>query len=218
MDIFVENWGLIQYSKAHQRQKEIVQEVIDKKRAETLILCRHRPVVTLGKQSTPEDLLGWSGETFQVERGGRATYHGPEQIVVYPILNLKNRGQNIGGLLQIIQKVLVELLQKEGLKARGTPSYAGVWVHDSGQNIEKKIASIGIAVKKWVTYHGLALNISKDPLAFKGIASCGLQSGLMTYLEEHTKRKIHREYFERELTTQLLKAINSDLPVQVKSS
>lgn len=211
----IENWGLIPYQESHRRQLEKVQAIIEGLDSEWIIACRHTPVVTLGKQSTQSDLLGWSGETVKVERGGRATYHGPEQMVVYPILNLRRRGRNIGGLLNLLQNTVVELLDSYNLEARGTPSYAGVWVHDKIKNKERKIASIGMAVKKWVSYHGLAINISHDPQAFQGIASCGLDSTLMTYLEEQTEVKIERERFQQKLLDSLVKALNSDLPIQV---
>lgn len=215
MGVHIENWGLISYQESHHRQLEKVQAIIDGLDSEWIIICRHTPVVTLGKQSTQSDLLSWSGETVKVERGGRATYHGPEQIVIYPILNLRRRGQNIGGLLKLLQNSVVDLLTSYHLKARGTPSYAGVWVQDKKQNKERKIASIGIAVKKWVCYHGLAINISHDSQAFQGIASCGLDSTLMTCLEEQTGAKIEREKFEQKLLDSLVKALNSDLPIQV---
>lgn len=215
MDLLVEKWGLIKYAEAHQKQIDKVRMILEGSDKEWLIACRHYPVVTLGRQATDEDLLSWSGETQKVERGGRATYHGPNQIVIYPILNLRRRGQNIGGLLQVLQNVLVRQLQDYGLKGRGTPSYAGVWVEDKSQKRERKVASIGIAVKKWVTYHGLAFNISHDPQAFKGIASCGLGFREMTYLEEQTHTKIDLEQLQDKLLQELVKSLKSDLPVQV---
>lgn len=218
MDVKVENWGLIRYTDAHREQLKRVEKLINGYGEESIVICRHHSVVTLGKQSTDQDLSGWAGETHKVERGGKATYHGPEQIIIYPILNLKTRGQNIGGLLQLLQNVLVELLTSQGLSARGTPAYAGVWVKDDAQNIERKVASIGLAVKKWITYHGLALNLSHDPLAFKGIASCGLQPNLMTYLEEQTKIKVNRKDLEQQLILGLQSSLKTNLPVQVKTT
>ena len=215
MDIRVENWGLIRYIDAHHEQIKRVEELINGYGKESIIICRHHPVVTLGKQATEQDLTGWSGEIHKVERGGKATYHGPKQIIIYPILDLKNRGQNIGGLLQLLQNVLVGLLSEQGLSARGTPSYAGVWVRDETQNNERKVASIGLAVKKWITYHGLALNLAHDPLAFKGIASCGLESNLMTYMEEQTRVKVNRENLELQLVDRLQNSLKTDHPIQV---
>lgn len=185
-----EDWGNIEYSKAYQKQKSLVQQIIANEAEERIIFCSHPPVVTLGKKSSAADIINWSGDIFEIERGGRATYHGPKQIIIYPILDLKKRQYNLGGHLRKLETVIIELLAGFGVEARGNPDYAGVWVGN------KKVASIGIAVKKWVTYHGLALNLGKDELAFSGIAACGANASIMTSLEEIIERAIKREEIE----------------------
>lgn len=182
------NVGLRPYEEVYELQKETVEKVKDGD-DETLIICSHPPVVTLGKKSRPEDLQGWQGDIVSIERGGKATYHGPGQIVIYPILNLKKRGQNIAGFLEVMEQSMVKVLKDLGLEAsgnmeRGKPDYTGVWVKGNSGYPTQKIASIGVAVSRWVTYHGLAFNLEKDPLAFTGISPCGFTTETMTSLED----------------------------------
>ncbi|MCY4644707.1 MAG: lipoyl(octanoyl) transferase LipB [Bacteriovoracales bacterium] len=200
----IERWGHIPYSKAHERQKRYVGEIAAGHRIETVVLCSHPPVVTLGKQSTDEDLAGWSGETHSVERGGKATYHGPGQIVCYPMIKLDNRGCGIGEYLAALERAVIETLAHYGVKSFGNkerknPALTGVWEERSG----KKLASIGVAVKRWVTSHGLALNLDLDPLAFQGIRPCGYEANAMTSLEAVIQKKIDRGICERHLLDSL---------------
>ncbi len=204
------NLGLIDYKEAYQIQ---LQEV-DKVRLggeETLIICSHPPVVTLGKKSSSEDLLGWKGQVEEIERGGKATYHGPGQVVIYPILNLKQHGQNLSGFLEAMENSMIEVLSFYGLQARGNeergkPDYTGVWVET--QFGLKKIASIGIAIKRWITFHGLALNLDFDPLAFSGINPCGFTTNTMTNLETLKNEKVDRSTFENHLSKILIVKFN----------
>lgn len=193
-----EDWGHIQYLDAYEKQKALVEKIISQQAQERIIFCSHPPVVTLGKKSSPFDIIDWDGEIVEIERGGRATYHGPEQIIIYPLLDLKRRECNLGGHLRNLERVIIKLLEDFGLCARGNPDYAGVWVND------KKVASIGIAVKKWVTYHGLALNVGLDPKAFSGISACGSSSSVMTSLERLLNQKCDRIEIQDRLQTLLL--------------
>ncbi len=195
------DWGLIDYRKAAQRQLDLVEQIASARSAEngassglndTLVFCAHPAVVTLGRATKSEDLLGWSGETVEVSRGGRATYHGPSQIVVYPILDMNLnrsgfRARDLHGYMRTLEQSIVETLGEFGIASAGgvaasedEVSRTGVWI----SNGDKKIASIGIACKKWVTYHGLALNVAHDPDAFAGIQPCGMNSSIMTSMEQ----------------------------------
>lgn len=186
----ISNLGLIPYQEAWEYQKNCVAHVTEDRDSEEIIICHHPSVVTLGKKSTPSDLCGWQGETVAIERGGKATYHGPSQIVVYPILDLKKRGNDIYKYLRNLEMGVVELLSLYGLRAHGDHENTGVWCQ------EKKIASIGVAIKKWVTYHGIAFNIYRDEMAFKGINPCGFETSVMSSLEELIQKKIGRETLE----------------------
>ena len=205
------NLGAIDYLKAYEFQLETV-EAVRQGGEETLIICSHPAVVTLGKKSTPTDILGWSGPIHQIERGGKATYHGPGQVVIYPIVNLKNHGQDISGYLNAMESAMIEALQTYGIESkgneeRGKPDYTGVWT--VVDQTPRKIASIGIAVKRWITFHGLALNLYHDPLAFSGINPCGFSTSTMTNLEELLGEKLERVHFEEVLSSILQSKIES---------
>ncbi len=184
-----ENWGEVPYQEATSRQLQYVDEIHSGEREETLVICTHPPVVTLGRGTQSGDVFGWTGETLETTRGGRATYHGPSQIVIYPILNLAKARPNIEArdlhdYMRLLEAALVTTLKEFGLDAEARtvkvadgPSLTGVWVG------EHKIASLGIAIKRWISYHGLALNVTHDPLAFTGINPCGFSTSTMTSVE-----------------------------------
>lgn len=192
--------GLIDYLEAYNFQKKQVERVKEGEK-ECLIVCSHPSVVTLGKKSSPEDLKGWEGALYEIERGGKATYHGPGQIVIYPIIDLKKRRQNIAGFLEVMEYAMITVLNELELKAsgnpqRGKPDYTGVWVQT---NPPKKIASIGVAVSRWITFHGLAFNLFKDDAAFKGISPCGFTTETMTDLETLLNIRLERSVIEKSL-------------------
>ena len=194
-----EDWGLISYEEAINKQLEYV-EKLDQLLSSGelhpgfLIFCSHPAVVTTGRQTQPTDIFSWQGPVIEVSRGGRATYHGPSQIVVYPIISLKNaRGtrssQDVRGYLRTFEAGIVKTLSEFGISAEGkTPQKipgqavetdeTGVWL---GQ---QKIASLGIAVKKWISYHGAAINFFHDPTAFTGINPCGFKTETMISVEK----------------------------------
>lgn len=188
------NWGLVPYEEATKRQLELVEQLAStsvEKSQDFLVFCSHPPVVTVGRGTKPQDIFGWQGDIVETSRGGRATYHGPSQIVAYPILNLQRAGRknfaerDLHGYMRALERSIVETLRELGIESEArsvkvdadSPSLTGVWIGD------KKVASIGIAVKKWITYHGLALNVTDDPLAFTGINPCGFRTEIMTSIE-----------------------------------
>ncbi|RME16895.1 MAG: lipoyl(octanoyl) transferase [Bdellovibrio sp.] len=182
-------WGEIPYSEAEKQQLQLVEEVFSGQK-DKVILCSHPPVVTLGRASQKHDIKGWQGEVHYVSRGGRATYHGPGQVVIYPIWNLKKerpylRARDVHAYLRFL-----ESLCKEGLCHLGLSPVVretGIWVNN------KKVISIGIAVRKWVTYHGVAINVKKDQGAFSGIRPCGYEPSQMTCLEDLLQKTISTE-------------------------
>jgi lipoate-protein ligase B len=173
--------GKTPYLEVYAYQKQLLSAVYQGA-TEKIIICSHPPVVTLGRQTTPEDIQGWTGEIVEIERGGRATYHGPNQVILYPIINLKKRNNDIHLYVRHLEEAVIRTLADYKIEAVGNPDgtakTTGVWVGD------KKIASIGIAVKHWVTYHGIALNVLHDPQAFSGINPCGFTANTMTSLEQ----------------------------------
>lgn len=173
-------------------QEKKLKERQEGKILDTLIFCRHPSVVTLGRASKKEDLFGWDGDIVETNRGGRATYHGPGQVVVYPIVSLKENEnlsinpQDVRAYLEGIENAVVKVLRGFDLDAKTVslkplePGQLnrGIWVGD------KKVASVGIAVKKWISMHGVALNIKRDVKAFTGIHACGFSTGTYASLED----------------------------------
>jgi lipoic acid synthetase len=163
---YAEIWAL-QRELLRARQQGLVPDV--------LLLLEHRPVVTLGRSAAREHLLVSRAalaargiEVFEVERGGSATYHGPGQLVGYPIFDLRRLGDDVGSYVRTLEAVVIDTLAAFGLQASRRLGYPGVWVG------EAKIAALGVAVKRHVTMHGFALNVSTDLDGFAVINPCGL--------------------------------------------
>jgi lipoate-protein ligase B len=176
------DWGLLDYGRSFELQKILVEKRIKKKIGDNLVLVEHPAAVTIGRSGgkndlfLPEEKIRKKGiDLYYVDRGGRATYHGPGQLLIYPIIELKDRDLRkfVKKLLDTIAEVLKEYGIQPSLK-NGNP---GIWVN------YKKIASIGIAVKKWVSYHGVALNVGPDLNGFKWIIPCGDPDEVMTSME-----------------------------------
>ena len=142
---------------------------------DVLLLLEHPPVVTLGRNSHAAHLLRPAGvDVFEVERGGDITFHGPGQLVGYPILDLSGYKQDLHWYLRTLEQALIAALGMLDIPAERNPGYTGVWTRG------KKIVSIGIHVKRWITWHGFALNVSTDLTSFDRIVPCGIQGVEMT--------------------------------------
>ena len=183
------DWGLLTYGEAFQRQLELVEERIAGDAPDRLVLVEHPPVVTLGRSGgvedlrIPEDALRSKGiELCHVDRGGRATYHGPGQLVVYPIIKLKSH--DLHDYIERLQRIIATVIRTYGLNSLMQPGQPGLWIGS------EKIASVGIAVRKWVTYHGVALNVNSDVDAFRCIHPCGHHNAAMTSLQRELGRAI----------------------------
>lgn len=152
---------------------------------EAIIACGHPPTVTLGRAYRgPDPPLPEGFALFRVDRGGEATYHGPGQVVCYPIVDLRPRGRNVRGHLRALEAAVLDVLAATGVAGRTIPGRTGVYV------AERKIASIGIAVRGWVTTHGVALNVDPDLSHFRCIRPCGLDPEAMTSLRAVLSRPV----------------------------
>lgn len=202
------NWGLIDYQECEAKQLAVLEQIHHNQSPGHLIVCTHPEVVTLGKSSAPEDILNWSGATYHVNRGGRATYHGPEQIVIYCLVNLKfpgvhRKAKDIPDLLRGIEAACIQTLAEYKIAAVGkTNSHSdlndtGVWVGS------QKIMSLGVAVRHWISYHGLAFNYTLNPQAFQGIKPCGFTQSTMISLEEILSPVPERQHLEQSLCRNL---------------
>ena len=176
------DWGCLGYKEAFQRQLALVEERIAEASSDRLVLVEHPAVATLGRSGCPKDLcisetaLRQKGaEFYRVDRGGRATFHGRGQLVAYPIIKLSQK--DLHHYLQSLLEVTTAVVRKYGLEPIYKKGQPGIWVDGS------KIASVGIAVKKWVTYHGIALNVNNDLKAFNWIVPCGHRDETMTSMQ-----------------------------------
>lgn len=183
--------GLVPYATALERQVALLGERIRGGVPDTLILVEHPPVVTLGRaksaanlRETPQALRARGVDFFEVSRGGDATYHAPGQLVGYPIFDLKQHGRDVLRFCRGVEAALIGTLGAFGLRGRAVPGKAGVWVDG------RKIASLGVSLRRWVTYHGFALNVAVDLAGFQYIRPCGEEPEVMTSMEALLQRRI----------------------------
>jgi len=170
--------GLVPYAEALAWQRSLAQARIEGRLPhDVLLLLEHPAVVTLGRNSREAHLRGEGVAVFEVERGGDVTYHGPGQLVGYPILDLTGYRQDLHWYLRTLEQALIDALTELGIPAERHAGYTGVWTTG------RKIASIGVHVKQWVTWHGFALNVTTDLSAFDRIVPCGIPGVVMTSLE-----------------------------------
>jgi len=191
MDFDVFDLGLIDYRLAWLFQKEVFKAVKNGYARMALIICSHYPVITIGRLAGKDSILVSDDELkkrgifiYEVERGGDVTYHGPGQITAYPVFNLNYLNKDLHWYLRELEQVAIDFLENFGISGIRKPHLTGVWLNG------KKIASIGITVKNWITYHGISINIKKDDLSgFDFIKPCGMNIA-MTSLETVLKREI----------------------------
>jgi lipoyl(octanoyl) transferase len=150
-----------------------------------LLLLEHEPVYTIGRTPDRSSLLGSTHlphRVFSINRGGQATYHGPGQLMGYPIIDLRRCGQDLHKYLRWLEQLLIDLLARYDIAAQRRESLTGVWVEN------RKIASIGVGVRHWITMHGFALNVCGDLSPFDHIVPCGINNVAITSMEKETKR------------------------------
>ncbi len=178
----------ISYADGLQMQHDAVKALLAGQSGERIILLEHHPVYTIGRlrdQSSLRDPARLPHPVVETNRGGQATYHGPGQLVGYPILDLRNRGQDLHAHLRMIEDVLIESCRPFGVDAGRREGLTGVWVED------RKMASIGVGVKKWISMHGFAINITAESLSgFLAITPCGIDGVTMTCLSHEAGRVI----------------------------
>ena len=177
------DWGRTRYAAAWHAQDDLVRRRIAGECGDTLALTEHEPVYTLGLRTGAEQHLVWDAErlaregieVIKTNRGGDITYHGPGQLVGYPVVSLDSR-RDLHAYLRFLEQVLIDGLGTLGLAATRREGKTGIWLGS------RKIAAIGVAVRRWVTYHGFALNVNVDLAHFGGIVPCGITDGTVTSL------------------------------------
>lgn len=169
--IIVLDLGHRPYQEVWDLQKEMQAKRINTQIEDTLILVEHEPVYTLGKNADENHLLqnrDESVDVFQIERGGDITFHGPGQLVGYPILDLSNYKKSVSWYMRTLEQVTIDVLDEIGIEAKRSEGLTGVWVGD------EKIAAQGVRISRWVTMHGFALNVNTDLSFYDGIIPCGI--------------------------------------------
>jgi lipoate-protein ligase B len=192
---YVVDLGLIDYKKAWDLQHYLWARRVEGELPDLLLLLEHPHVITLGRRGnrsnlivSPEVLEAMEIPVYHVERGGDVTYHGPGQMVVYPILDLKEYGYRLIRYVDQLEEIILRVLGDFGIEGRRDSLNRGVWVN------QEKIASIGVAIKRWVSFHGFSLNYETDLEYFDLIHPCGLKGKKMTALEKLLGVRISKEY------------------------
>jgi len=184
------------YQKVWTFQKQILEKRIEGKIPDALILVEHDHVLTLGRGGHAENILIEGLPKFEIERGGDVTYHGPGQLVAYPVVSLTERNLGVRQYVEKLELVISECLLKFGLNSEGKLGLlTGVWIDG-----KRKIASIGVATSHWVTYHGVALNVNTDLSYFQKIRPCGFEAGIMTSMAKELGSPLDIAAVRREIT------------------
>jgi len=176
--MLVRDLGLKEYEEVWKLQRKLVFERGEGTAPDTVLLCQHPPVYTIGRSSKQAIPEGLPHPVHKIERGGDITFHGPGQLVGYPILKLSEHGLKPRSYLHALEAVLMEAIRPFGIKSETVKGFTGLWVG------RKKLASIGVAVRGGVTYHGFALNVNNSLAPFRLIHPCRLESDVMTSMHK----------------------------------
>jgi lipoyl(octanoyl) transferase len=181
----VVDWGHMAYREAHQRQLEALTKRIAGEIGDSVFIVEHPHVYTYGRGSNLAELMPVTPvesrtpvELVPVERGGGVTYHGPGQLVAYPVLDVRQNTGDMHKFLRWLEDAIIRTIAPWGLEGEHHPTHTGVWVQG------RKIASLGVAVRQWISYHGIALNVSTDLRYFGAIHPCGLPPEVMTSMDQ----------------------------------
>jgi lipoyl(octanoyl) transferase len=182
--------GVVPYREAWDVQRTVAAQVASGAAPDTVLLLEHPPVITLGRRADESELHlpeGTAVEIVETDRGGKSTYHGPGQLVCYPILDLTRHGQDVKRYCRDLELALIATVGAFGVEATTIEGLTGIWL----ERPPRKIASIGVHISKWVTTHGYALNIDLDPTPFtEWITACGLEDAAFTTLARELSRPV----------------------------
>jgi lipoyl(octanoyl) transferase len=198
-ELWVERLGVLEYGKALEYQRAVAQaRIAGTIEEDVLLLVEHPPVVTLGRSAknqnllaSPELLAARGVELFEVERGGDVTFHGPGQLVGYPIIDLKRHKRDLHWYLRQVEEALIQAIGAFGIPGERQAGYTGVWTQN------RKIASIGVHARDWVTWHGFALNVSTDLGYFDLMVPCGIPAVTMTSMAREARTEVTMADVER---------------------
>lgn len=220
------DWGIVSYNIAQVQQEEILKEIVDQKLLNRntlqsieqklpvsyLIFCQHPPVYTLGNSGSKENLLlDENGllergiEYYKIRRGGDITFHGPGQLVGYPILDLDQFFTDIHKYLRLLEETIIITLAEAGIRAGRIPGLTGVWVGFEKPESARKICAIGVRCSRWVTMHGFALNVNTDLSYFENIIPCGIKDKEVTSIEKELGYQVNLEEVQQAVMKNFLR-------------
>lgn len=197
-DVCIIDAGLVKYADALQQQEALFNQNIAAKLAgepttNYLLLCEHEPVFTLGKSGDTGNILvsndQLNAEFYKTNRGGDVTFHGPGQLVAYPILDLDTYGTGLARYIFNLEETIIDSLKEYGLNGERLPGANGVWLHDAKG--DRKICAIGVKASRGITMHGLAMNVNTDLSYFNKIIPCGIPNAAVTSLQEELGTEIN---------------------------
>lgn len=197
--------GLIDYQEALVIQRQLHQEVVDQISASSLLLLQHPPVFTAGRRTLDSERPIDGSKVIDVDRGGKITFHGPGQIVGYPIVKLK-KPNDVVGFVRQLEKALIQICQDFNIAGQTYCERSGVWVRD--EKGDRKIAAIGIRVAKGVTMHGFALNVNPDLSFFDRIIPCGIADAQVTSMEKELNRSISLEQVQEVVEARMKQSLS----------
>jgi lipoyl(octanoyl) transferase len=182
--------GLVPYGEAWELQRSLAAAVLEGSAPDTVLFLEHPPVVTLGRRTGEGELHvppGAAVDVVETDRGGKSTFHGPGQLVCYPILDLHRHGKDVRRYVRNLEQALIRTVEPFGLEGRRIEGLTGVWL----ERPPRKLASIGVHISRWVTTHGYALNVDLDPAPFTHwITACGLEDAQFTTMARELSRPI----------------------------
>lgn len=231
--VFFEDLGRIDYKSAWDYQEKLFNEIIQQKLTQRdkpredflpkhhLLFCEHNHVYTLGKSGSMKNLLINQDilnekqiSFFKINRGGDITYHGPGQIVGYPILDLDYFFTDIGKYLRLLEESVILTLKDYGLEAGRSPGETGVWLDPQSPSRSRKICAIGVRCSRWVTMHGFAFNVNTDLSYFKFIVPCGIENKGVTSMQKELSRELDMEEVKMKLRNHFAALFDCELLVQ----
>lgn len=216
----IQSLGLRPYEEIWELQKSLQRALIDKTGTPQLLLCQHPPTITIGRSgstknvlASPEELMRRGVSLFEIERGGDVTFHGPGQLVAYPILDLSQKRRDVGWYMRTLERVIIQTLDSFGVQGEQIPGRTGVWTPNAKNAIDsavlaasprRKIASIGVRISRWCTLHGLSLNVEDCRSGFQLINPCGFTDIAVTSIEQEISRKVPLPSVEGKLVENFL--------------
>ena len=219
--IDVEDWGLVAYEEAWKRQTAFFDALVVAKRSkepefDRLIVCEHPPVYTIGRSGkennmllSDEQLTRLGASYFHIDRGGDVTFHGPGQLVCYPIIDLEHYGFGLKAYVNVLEEAVIRVCESYGIGAGRVEGATGVWV-DGQSSLARKICAIGIRCSHYCTMHGLAFNLNVDLRYFSYINPCGFVDKGVTSLKQELGMEVNMEEVKQRLLKNLIKLLNNE--------